>query len=841
MGNAAWIPEPDRPLSSGPDGRRVGSGRASCVRDAPTSASTPSGSIVVPSGEYMPESRFIVRRAAVLGAGVMGAQIAAHLANARVPTILFDLAGREDDKNTIAARAITGLKKLQPAPFAGRDTADLIQAANYAEHLALLGGCELVIEAIAERMDWKMELYRRVEPELGASTIFATNTSGLSVGKLAEACPARLRSRFCGVHFFNPPRYMHLAEIIPCPQTSPEVLDDLECFLVTTLGKGVIRAKDTPNFVANRIGVFSMLATMANARKYGIRLDVVDDLTGPRLGRAKSATFRTIDVVGLDTFAHVVRTMRENLRQDPWHDLFHVPPWFGALIEAGSLGAKTNCGIYLKRGNDLQVLDPASGSYVAAGAKAHESVVAILRIESPAERFERLRTADHPQAQFLWACFRDTFHYIAFHLADIAHSARDIDFAMRWGFGWKRGPLELWQAAVWTQVAGWIEEDVLAGKALASVPLPGWARDPARRGVHFPEGSYDAARNALVGRSTLDVYRRQLAPAVLIGEDRPQLGETVYENPGLRAFTTGDEVLVVAFKNKMHAIGPEVLEGLNQAIALAEERFRGLVIWQTEAPLCAGLESLRPALSAADWKAIDVEIQLLQTISQRLRYSHIPAVAAIESRALGADCELAMHCDRVVAALESRVGLGQAAEGLLPAAGGCKEFALRASRENKGDLFASLKDYYMTIATARVAESGIEAQELGFLRPGDVVVFNVHELLHIAKNQALALAEAGYRPPPPGRRIAVAGRAGAALIKGLLVKLLEGQVISEYDFEIGSRIAEVVTGGDVETGAEIDEQWILELERRHFIELLKNPKTQERVAHARTTGRPLRN
>ncbi len=785
----------------------------------------------------------IIRKAAVLGAGVMGAQIAAHLANARVPTILFELAAREADKSAVATAAIAGLQQMQPPPLAGRKTVQSIQAANYEEHLGLLGGCDLVIEAIAERIEWKTELYRKVMPHLGVRAIFATNTSGLSIGKLAEACPSRLRARFCGVHFFNPPRYMHLAEIIPCPDTSPAVLDDLERFLVTTLGKGVVRAKDTPNFVANRIGVFSMLATIANAEKHDIRFDVVDDLTGPRLGRARSATFRTIDVVGLDTFSHVVGTMRDHLRQDPWHDMFHIPPWFDSLVEAGSLGAKTKGGIYLKNGKDLRVLEPSSGGYAAAGAKADEGVVAVLALENPAERFERLRKGEHPQAKFLWACFRDTFHYIAFHLADIAHSARDVDLAMRWGFGWKLGPFEIWQAAIWTQVAGWIEEDIQDGKALASVPLPSWARDPVRRGVHFPEGSYDAAGDALVGRSMLDVYRRQLAPAVLVGEDRARLGETVYENPGVRAFTTGDEVMVVSFKTNMHSISPEVLEGLNCAIALAEECFGGLVIWQTEAPFSVGtrLESLRPALAAADWKAIDAVLQLLQTTSQRLRYSQIPTVAATEGHVLGAGCELMMHCDRVVAAMESRVGLVQAGEGLLPAGGGCKEFALRAARESKGDLFASLKDYYTMIATARVAGSGVEAQELRLLRSGDVVAFNAYELLHIAKRQVLALADAGYRPPPPGRRFPVAGRTGAASVEGLLVNLLEGQHISECDLEIASRIGDVVTGGDVEAGTEVDEQWILDLERRHFLELLSNPKTQARIAHSLAAGGQPRN
>jgi 3-hydroxyacyl-CoA dehydrogenase len=791
----------------------------------------------------MPDTEFIVRRAAVLGAGVMGAQIAAHLIDARVPTILFDLPAREGDKNGIVNKAIEGLKKLQPSPLAGGETAAFIQAANYDEHLPLLGECDLVIEAIAERLDWKMELYHRVAPHLGPRAILASNTSGLSIARLAEACPRELRPRFCGVHFFNPPRYMHLAEIIPCGQTLPSVLDDLERFLVTALGKGVIRAKDTPNFVANRVGVFSMLATIANATRLGIRFDVVDDLTGPRLGRPKSATFRTADVVGLDTFAHVVKTMQEGLPQDPWRGLFRCPPWLERLIEAGALGAKTRGGIYRKKGDDLRVLDPSSGEYVQAGAKADPSVTAILKLEDPAQKLERLRASEHPEAQFLWACLRDTFHYIAYHLEDIAHCARDVDLAMRWGFGWKAGPFETWQAAGWPQVAAWIEQDIAAGKALAGAPLPAWAREPARKGVHFPQGSYDAGSGKLAARSTLAVYRRQLWPDTVLGEVRAPLGETVYENPGVRAFTSGDGILVVSFKSKAHSIGPEVLEGLNRALDLAEERFAALVIWQTEAPFSVGanLESLRPALASGDWRTIEGVIALFQKTSMRLRYSRIPTVAATQGYVFGGGCEFAMHCDRVVAALESYVGLVEAGVGLLPAGGGCKELARRAAQESKGDLLASLKDYYMMVATAKVAGSGIEARESGHLRSSDLVVLNSGELLHIAKQQALALHEAAYRPPLPGGRFAVAGRSGAASIKGQLVNMLEGHFISEYDFEIGSRIAEVMTGGDVDPGTEVNEDWLLALERRHFLELLGNPKTQERIAHTLATGKPLRN
>jgi 3-hydroxyacyl-CoA dehydrogenase len=789
----------------------------------------------------MADTKFIVRRAAVLGAGVMGAQIAAHLIDARVPTVLFDLAAKEGDKNGIVRKAIEGLKKLQPTPLAGRDTAAFLQAANYDDHLALLGECDLVIEAIAERMDWKQDLYRRITPHLAPHAIFASNTSGLSINALAEAMAPQLRPRFSGVHFFNPPRYMRLVEIIPCKDSLPGVLDDLERLLVTTVGKGVVRAKDTPNFVANRVGVFSMLATIANAAKFGIRFDVVDDLTGPRLGRPKSATFRTADVVGLDTFAHVVKTMQDTLPQDPWYGLYQSPPWLTKLIAAGALGAKTQNGIYQKKGK--AVLDPASGAHVEAGAEADPSVVEILKLDDPAQKLKRLRESEHVQAQFLWACFRDTFHYIAYHLKDIAHCARDVDLAMRWGFGWKFGPFETWQAAGWRQVAGWVEEDIAVGKALAKAPLPDWAREPERKGVHSSAGSYDAASNALVGRSSLDVYRRQLWPETVLGESKPSLGETVYENAGVRAYTSGDEVLVVSFKSKAHSVSPEVLEGLNFAIDTAEQRFKGLVIWQTEAPFSVGanLDSLRPAIAAGNWKRIEEVISLFQKTSMRLRYSGIPTVAATQGYVFGGGCEFVMHCDRVVAGLETYIGLVEAGVGLLPAGGGCKEFALRAARESRGDLFASLRDYYMMIATAKVAANAIEAQELKYLRQSDVVLFNPAELLYVAKQQALALSTAGYRPPLQGARFPVAGRTGAASIKGQLVNMLEGHFISEYDFEIGARIADTVTGGDVEPGAEVNEDWLLALELKHFLALLKNPKTQERIAHTLATGKPLRN
>lgn len=791
----------------------------------------------------MPQSKFIVRKVAVLGAGVMGAQIAAHLANANVDVVLFDLPAKDGNPNGIVLKAIEGLKKQKPSPLAGKQRADFITPANYDQHIELLQGCDLVIEAIAERLDWKLALYEKVAPHLGAQAIFATNTSGLSINKLADGCPESMRSRFCGIHFFNPPRYMHLVEIIPCHNTDAELLDRLEAFLVTTIGKGVIRAKDTPNFVANRVGVFSMLAAIRNAATFGIRFDVVDDLTGPRLGRPKSATFRTADVVGLDTFAHVVKTMRDNLPDDPWFELFTLPAWLDQLIGAGALGAKTKAGIYKREGKALFVLDPATGAYVESNQKGDDALKELIKIKDPGKRLLKLRESKNPEGQFLWACFRDVFHYIAVHLDTIADNARDIDLAIRWGFGWDQGPFETWQAAGWQQVAGWIKEDIEAGKTLSNAPLPDWVFD-GREGVHTPDGSYSASRNALVPRSTLDVYQRQLFPARLVGEPAPVYGETVFENEGARLWTTGDGVLVITIISKAHAIGPAVLAGINHALELAEAEYQAVVIWSPDEPFSVGadLASMLPAFSAGDWGAIEDMLAQFQIMTSRLRYSQIPVVVATRGYAFGGGCEVCLHADRVVAHLESYVGLVEVGVGLLPAAGGTKEFALRAAQEARGgDILAMLKDRYLTIATANVATSAEQARELGFFRPDDVIVFNQYELLHVAKTQALALAEAGYRAPLPPRGFPVAGRAGAASIKGQLVNMREGGFISAYDYEISSLIADIITGGNVEAGTLVDEQWILSLERKGFMQLLRNEKTQERIAYMLQNNKPLRN
>lgn len=797
--------------------------------------------------------KLIVKKAAVLGAGVMGAQIAAHLANANVPVVLFDLAAKDGDKNGIVKKALDGLKKLDPAPLASREKLKFIDAANYDEHLHLLGECDLVIEAIAERMDWKNDLYAKIAPHLGAQAIVASNTSGLSMAALAQGLPENIRPRFCGIHFFNPPRYMHLVEIIGTPETDAGTLDALETWLTSRLGKGVIRALDTPNFVANRIGVFSILAVMHHTQAFGLGFDEVDALTGPKIGRPKSATYRTADVVGLDTLAHVVKTMQDTLPDDPWHSHFTTPAWLQALIAQGALGQKTRCGIFRKQGKEIQVLDLAAQDYRKSAGEIVEEVATILKMKHPAEKFAALRASAQPQAQFLWAIFRDIFHYAAVQLENVADNARDLDFAMRWGFGWTQGPFETWQAAGWSEIAQALAADIAAGKTMSAAPLPAWVLENGRSGVHTPFGSWSARRQVNVGRSALPVYERQLFPESVLGEggrNPAHAGETLYENDGVRLWTlpaVDAGIGIISFKSKMHTIGDEVLDGVIAAVRQAEQMLDGVVLWH-EAPFAVGanLQQVSEAIAAGQFDILEKTVEKFQRASQTLKYAQVPTVVAVQGMALGGGCEFVMHAAKRVMALESYVGLVEAGVGLIPAGGGCKEFAVRAAEwaaqsATPGEVFNYLQPVFQTIAMAKVAKSAVEAVEFGFARPTDSILFNANELLFVAIREARALAEAGYAPPQKARDIPVAGKTGIATFEMMLVNMKEGGMISAHDYKVAKSAAIALCGGEIETGSRVDEEWLITVERRLFVDLLKTPETQARIKHMLETGKPLRN
>lgn len=799
-------------------------------------------------------SRFNVKKVAVLGAGVMGAQIAAHLVNVKVPVVLFDLPAKEGPKSGIAERAIANLKKLKPSPIGVAEDADLIQPANYEEHLKLLKGCDLIIEAIAERMDWKLDLYTKIAPHVAKHAIVASNTSGLSITKLSEALPDAIKPRFCGIHFFNPPRYMPLVELIATPTTQPVVLDQLEAFVTSGLGKGVVRAKDTPNFIANRIGIAGMLATMKEVENFGLTFDVVDDLTGKKLGRASSGTFRTADVVGLDTMAHVIKTLQDNLsaETDPFYGSFGTPPVLAKLIELGNLGQKAKKGFYKKVGRDILQFELDSEDYVPAGGKADEVYGRMLK-KPAAERLKLLRNAEGAQGRFLWAILRNSFHYAAIHLESIAESARDVDQAMRWGFGMKQGPFELWQEAGWLEVAKMVQEDIDAGKALSKAPLPKWVFEgPVAEagGVHTVQGSWSPAKGQFVPRRVLPVYERQIFPEKLLGEDSlpdwKTAGTTIAESKALRTWTLDGQILIASIKNKMHAISPEVMEALMEAVDVAETDFQAMVIWSGDAPFSVGadLEATMPAFVIGGADAIESVEQELQNLMLRIRYAQVPVVAAIHGMALGGGCELAVYSARRVAHMESYIGLVEVGVGLVPGAGGLTYIARRAA-ENAAtstgkDLLPFLTEGFTAAAMAKVGTSAIESRKLGYLLDSDLIVPHKDELLFVAINEAKSMAAGGWRAPLP-RSFPVAGRSGVATIKGSLVNMRDGGFISEFDQHVASLIANVVCGGDVDAGTLVDEAYLMKLERKAFCHLIGHPKTHERILGMLNTGKPVRN
>ncbi|HAT30186.1 MAG TPA: 3-hydroxyacyl-CoA dehydrogenase, partial [Janthinobacterium sp.] len=532
--------------------------------------------------------------------------------------------------------------------------------------------------------------------------------------------------------------------------------------------------------------------------------------------------------------------------------VYKTPAVLAKLVEAGALGQKSGAGFYKKVGKEIQRLDFATGTYVAGGGKAADIVARILKEKDTVKKMKALRESTNPQAQFLWAIFRDAFHYIAVHLDTVADNARDIDFAMRWGFGWNVGPFETWQASGWTQIATWINEDIASGAALCDAPLPAWVFEGqvAEKGVHTPEGSYSAVSNSYVPRSTLPVYERQQFRAPVFGSgvaDGKTFGTTVFEDESVRLWHSGDEVLVISLKTKMHVIGEGVINGLKMGLAEAEKNFKGLVIWNADAAdggafsAGADLQSALPLFMQGGAKAMEPGIKLLQDTFMAMKYSTVPVVAAVAGLALGGGCEMALHASKRVASIESYIGLVEVGVGLIPAGGGLKEAAVRAAREAQGnDILQFLKAGFSNAATANVSKSALEAKKMGYLSASDVIVFNPYELLHVAKVEARAMFDAGFRPPLP-TLVPVTGRYGWGTIKAQLVNMRDGGFISAHDFKLGEMIAEIVSGGNVDQGSLVNEQWFLDMERKAFLELLSNPKTQERIMGMMQTGKPVRN
>jgi 3-hydroxyacyl-CoA dehydrogenase len=810
-----------------------------------------------------------IKKVAVLGTGVMGAQITAHFANAGFEVVMFGIVSDQNHKNFEADNAIKILLKSKPAAFASKSFSNRIIAANYDEHLELLDNCDFVIEVISENIAWKKDLYQKVLPHLKPTCILASNTSAIPLRDLAADLPDWLKSRFIGVHFFNPPRYMPLLELTAHQDTDSKVVDFLEGFLVTKLGKGVIKPKDMPGFVGNRIGVFSIVSINHHAKRFNLPPDLVDELTGRLIGRPRTATYRTMDLVGLDTYAMVVKELAATLDNDPWQKLFYVPDWIEKLIESGAVGSKVKRGVYEKRGADIWVFDVDKGDYRKAKRKQVDAEVKNALKQEPAKQFASLIQLDNPQAKFLCSLYRDLFHYCAYYLGDIAHSAKELDLAMRWGYGWDHGPFEIWQDFGWQTVANYLRAESNAGNLLASVEVPKWALDPNRTGVHDDDGSWAADIGNKIKSFTHPVYKQQIYPIILSGESAP-VSTTYFENEAIRYWSLEPEIGILSFKTKMHVLSYDVIQGINQALDIAETRHKALIIWQESAPFCAGANLYEVLMSAkydkldheagllgklkqkvvegvthlpkleADLPTLKEVIHKLQQVFMRLKHGSVPTIAAVNGLALGGGCELLLHCDRVVASLESYIGLVEIGVGVLPAGGGCKEMTLRAAIAAKGnEIFPFVSKYFENIAKATVATGAVEAKQMGYLRAADKIVMNPNEVLAVAHSEARALSNA-YTPPWRDP-IKVTGNGGRATIQAQLLNYLEGDFISKHDYNVATRIATIMTGGDVAPNTLVTDEYLLNLEVENFIALMRTKQTQDRIEYMLKTGKPLRN
>ena len=800
---------------------------------------------------------------AVLGSGTMGGQIAAHFANLGFEVVMFDTS------HEAISKSLNMMKKLKPTPLASQSVIGLIKTSTY-DTMDVLSKCDFIIESVVENLDIKKQLFSNIAPYVNDDAVLVTNTSGLSIQKIAEHSPESLRSRIFGVHFFNPPRYLPLVELIRTSFSDEKLLHKAEGFITSALGKEVVYAKDSPAFIANRIGVFSFLAVLKHAENFSLSADTVDALTGKRVGRPASATFRTLDVVGLDVMSNVVKNIYENAKDDPWVELFKLPDWIDNLIAEGSLGSKTKKGIYEKIGKDIYVYDPASDEYRLSDKTISSEVKKILKENGNIENsLLALSKSDDPQAQFLWSVHRDVFHYACYQLEHVAETVRCVDLALKSGFAWQRGIFEQVQLTGWSEVRDSLNVDINNGAALSSESLPSWVLDKSF--VYSDEGAYDPNKNQYTPRSSHPVYDRQLLKPLLKGEKQHQQ-EILLDGESTKLVNIGDGVASISFKTKMNVLSSSVLTELPKCLDFLEDNgFNALIFKQEQEHFCAGanlyeiisaiklglLEKDPGVTSKAKKKAFELMhpelpklgklysikkiVAMLQELFMRLKHGKILTIAAVDGLALGGGCELLLHCNKVVASMNSYIGLVEVGIGALPAGCGSKEMTLRAfTNKESDDIFPLLSKYFEQIAMAKVSASALEAKEMGYLKADDVIIANPNELLYVAKQQALALLDSGFKSPLDST-FKVVGKAGYANIMAQVTNLHEGHFISEHDNYIVTHLAKVMTGSKVEENTTVNSQMILDLERKYFIKLLSTKKTQDRIEYMLRNSKPLRN
>jgi 3-hydroxyacyl-CoA dehydrogenase len=774
-----------------------------------------------------------IRSVGVLGAGTMGAQIALHLANAGVPSLLLDVS------RDAARQGLERARRLKPDPQFTPEAWQLVVTGGFDEDLVRLAGVDWIVEAVVERLEVKRDLLARVAAACRPETILSTNTSGIPVGAIADGWPAERRARWLGTHFFNPPRYLSLLEVVPTADTDRAVVEAVGSFADRVLGKGVVVAKDTPNFIGNHIALHGVVAVLRAVEAGRYSIDEVDAITGRAIGRPASATFRTMDIAGLDVLAHVLRNLEERLPDGTDRTWFQTPELLARLVAAGALGEKTGRGFYERRrdaagASTIFTLEPASGDYVAQRKPAFPSIEAARAIEATGARVRALFTGSDRVGQFLRETLAPTLVYAARVAPDIAHSINDVDRVMRWGFGWDLGPFELIDAIGIREVLDAYDAVAPEERRRAEAPA-------GRRRAPMIAAAIAAGRNRL-----RDGALPPAGPGLELLRTVKAARGVVASNAGASLVDLGDGVLAVEFHSKMNAIGGDTIAMLHRGVREAARDHRALVVGSEAANFSAGANLMLVLLEAQEgnWDELDAMVRGFQQATLALRYSEVPVVAAPSGLALGGGCEVVLHADRVQAAGETYMGLVEVGVGLIPAGGGTKEMVARAMARvpsPSADPLPYVQPAFEAVALAKVSASGPDARRLGYLSATDAFTMNRDRLIADAKAQALARADAGYRPPPPRTAIPVGGESlASALTLGVHLAWRAGRA-TDHDALIGRTLATLFAGGDLPHRTTISEQHFLDLEREAFLKLLGEPKTLARIQHTLATGKPLRN
>jgi 3-hydroxyacyl-CoA dehydrogenase len=793
----------------------------------------------------------LIKKVAVIGSGIMGSGIACHFANIGVDVLLLDIVPRELTdaeqkkgltlehkavRNRMVNDHLTFALKSKPSPIYHPSFAQRITTGNTTDDLAKIKDVDWIIEVVVERLDIKKQVFEQIEKYRKPGTLITSNTSGIPIHFMSEGRSEDFQKHFCGTHFFNPARYLKLFEIIPGPQTSSEILDFLNEYGEKFLGKTSVVAKDTPAFIGNRIGIFGIMSMFHNVKEMGFTVEEIDKLTGPVIGRPKSATFRTVDVVGLDTLVHVANGLYEGVPNDEAHSFFKLPEFVNKMLENKWLGSKSGQGFYKKEGKEILSLDLDTLQYRAAKKASFATLELTKSIDKPINRFKVLITGKDKAGEFYRKDFGGMFAYVANRIPEITDDLYKIDDAMKAGFGWENGPFEIWDAVG-------VEKGIELIKSLGKEPAA-WVNDMLASGTK----SFYSVKDGATYYYDITSKSQKKIPGqdafIILNNIRES--KKVWSNSGSIITDLGDGILNLEFQSKMNTIGGDVLQGINKAIDLAEKEFSGLVIGNQAANFSVGANIGMIFMMAVEqeYDELNMAIKMFQDTMMRVRYSGIPVVVAPHGMTLGGGCEMSMHADKVVAAAETYIGLVEFGVGVIPGGGGSKEMALRASdlfRKNDVELNV-LQEYFLTVAMAKVSTSAHEAFDLGILQHGkDIVVVNKDRQIAEAKKQALILAEAGYTQPIKRKDVKVLGKQALGMFLVGTDQMQAGSYISEHDKKIANKLAYVMAGGDLSEATLVSEQYLLDLEREAFLSLCTERKTLERIQFMLTKGKPLRN